>query len=172
MLWPTIVAVRTLGGSGTTNEIVKTVIQQQDFTEEQQQVLLKNGPQTRLEFRLGWARSRLKSMGLLASSTRGVWTLTETDWSVDEQDVLRLDAEIRKARKPESAAQRTEKLWTSDDQQLDEDQAEQQLDSDQDWLDPHHGRLRPYRDPRSTGGDRAAACTLRPAGCARGGGAG
>jgi restriction system protein len=47
------------------------------FTEEQQAVPYYDGPQSQIEYRLAWARSYLKGMGLLDNSARGVWTLTE-----------------------------------------------------------------------------------------------
>jgi hypothetical protein len=46
---------------------------QEGFTEEQQQVLHGDGPQTEIEYRLAWARSYLKGMDLLVNSKRGVW---------------------------------------------------------------------------------------------------
>jgi restriction system protein len=52
LLWPTVEALRALGGSGSIDEIVETVLEQQDFTEEQQQVLHGDGPQTEIEYRL------------------------------------------------------------------------------------------------------------------------
>jgi restriction system protein len=50
------------------------------------------GPQTEIEYRLAWARTYLKGMGLLTNSKRGVWTLTEdgtallTDPGPDDND--------------------------------------------------------------------------------------
>jgi restriction system protein len=68
LLWPTIEAVRALGGSGSIDEIVEAVLQREHFTEEQQQVLHGDGPQTEIEYRLAWARTYLKYMGLLINS--------------------------------------------------------------------------------------------------------
>ncbi len=47
------------------------------FTEEQQAVLHGDGPLTKLEYRLAWARSHLKGVGALNNSERGVWSTTE-----------------------------------------------------------------------------------------------
>jgi len=52
LLWPTLSAVRTLGGSGSIDEIVEVVLKQEDFSDEQQQVLHGDGPQTEIEYRL------------------------------------------------------------------------------------------------------------------------
>lgn len=75
--WPTIEAVRALGGSASIEEILERVIADQEFSDAQQQVLHKDGPTTEIEYRLAWARSYLKGMGLLINSQRGVWSLTE-----------------------------------------------------------------------------------------------
>ena len=94
LLWPTVDALSALGGSGSIDEIVETVLQREDFTEEQQQVLHGDGPQTEIEYRLAWARTYLKYMKLLINSRRGVWTLTEDGRSVDKSDIPRLHAQV------------------------------------------------------------------------------
>ena len=113
MLWPTLQAVSELGGSASIGEIVETVIRREGFSNVQQAVLHNNGPETEIGYRLAWARSYLKGMGLLANSARGVWALTDegtalvTDPSVtDEQRRERVREiwaahliEARKARK-------------------------------------------------------------------------
>ena len=87
LLWPTIVTVRRLGGSGSIDEIAEAVVDQEGFTEEQQQVLHGDGPQTEIGYRLGWARSYLKGMGLLVNSKRGVWSLTEEGRTVQKGEI-------------------------------------------------------------------------------------
>jgi restriction system protein len=95
LLWPTVKAIRALGGSGSISEIVEQVVELEGFTEEQQAVPHGDGPQSQIEYRLAWSRTYLKGMGLLDNSARGVWTLTEKgrDPSLDEDTVLRLHAE-------------------------------------------------------------------------------
>ena len=77
MLWPTLQAVAELGGSASIGEIVETVIKREGFSNAQQAVLHNNGPGTEIGYRLAWARTDLKGMGLLTNSTRGVWALTD-----------------------------------------------------------------------------------------------
>lgn len=76
-LWPTLQAVSELGGSASISEIVETVIRREGFTDQQQAVLHNDGPNTEIAYRLAWARTYLKGMGLLTNSARGVWTLTD-----------------------------------------------------------------------------------------------
>lgn len=76
-MYPTLQATFHLGGSGSIGEIVETVVKQESYAEEQQAVLHNDGPGTEIEYRLAWARSYLKAMGLLTNSARGVWALTD-----------------------------------------------------------------------------------------------
>ena len=77
MLWPTLQAVAELGGSASIGEIAETVIRREGFSDAQQAVLHTNGPETEIGYRLTWARTYLKGMGLLTDSARGVWALTD-----------------------------------------------------------------------------------------------
>src|SRR5579859_1319728 len=77
LLWPTLQAVTELGGSASIGEIVETVIKREGFTDAQQAVLHNDGPETEIGYRLAWARTYLKGMGLLTNSSRGVWALTD-----------------------------------------------------------------------------------------------
>ena len=79
LLWPALQAVTELGGWGSASigEIVETVIKRQGFTDAQQAVLHNDGPETEIGYRLAWARSYLKGMGLLTNSARGIWSLTD-----------------------------------------------------------------------------------------------
>jgi restriction system protein len=56
---------------------VETVIKRQSFSDAQQAVLHNDGPETEIGYRLAWARSYLKGMGLLTNSARGIWSLTD-----------------------------------------------------------------------------------------------
>ena len=116
LLEPALQAVLELGGSASISEIVETVIRREDFSDAQQAVLHNDGPGTEIGYRLAWARTYLKGMGLLTNSSRGVWSLTEdgtallTDPSVTDTQrrgrVRRLRAEYlaglrtRKSRLP------------------------------------------------------------------------
>jgi restriction system protein len=77
LLWPSLQAVTELGGSASIGEIVEMVIKRQSFSDAQQAVLHNDGPETEIGYRLAWARSYLKAMGLLTNSARGIWALTE-----------------------------------------------------------------------------------------------
>jgi len=77
LLLPALQAVAELGGSASIGEITETVIKREGFTDRQQAVLHNDGPETEIGYRLAWARTYLKGMGLLTNSSRGVWALTD-----------------------------------------------------------------------------------------------
>lgn len=103
MLWPTLTAVAELGGSASISEILETVVKQQGYSDDQQAVLHNDGPATEIGYRLAWARTYLKGMGLLTNSARGIWALTEegtslvTDPSATEKQNLERVKELRSA---------------------------------------------------------------------------
>src|SRR5690242_15862167 len=122
LLWPTLQAVTELGGSASIGEIVETVIKRRGFSDTQQGVLHNTGPETEIGYRLAWARSYLKGMGLLTNSARGIWALTDegsaliTDpGATDSQRRERVRelwqahlVELRKARKPQPSQNATD----------------------------------------------------------------
>ena len=77
LLSPALQAVSELGGSASINEIVETVVKREGFSDDQQAVMHGDGPGTEIGYRLAWARTYLKGMGLLTNSARGIWALTE-----------------------------------------------------------------------------------------------
>lgn len=95
LLWPTLEAVRVLGGSGRIDEIDEKAIELGRFTEEQQAVPHRDGPKMELEYRLAWARSMLKWVGLIDNSVRGVWSITDLGRQASEADVERRYKERR-----------------------------------------------------------------------------
>jgi restriction system protein len=97
LYWPTIRALRELGGSGTVGEVVERVIELEGFSEEQQAVPHTQGTRTELEYRLAWARTHLKMVGLLENSARGVWSLTDDGRRLGEHEVTRIPARVRAA---------------------------------------------------------------------------
>jgi restriction system protein len=111
LLWPTLKAVRALGGSGTIDEIDSKVLELEAFSNAQLAVLHGDGPGTEIQYRLAWARSYLKGMGALDNSTRGVWTVTDASRSLDGSTVRRRHAEyLKQIRAVRRAKRRQERV--------------------------------------------------------------
>ncbi len=73
---PLLDALRKLGGSGTPDEVVEQIAVDLGIPDEVQNELLASG-EPRYRNRVAWARFYLVREGLLDSSKRGVWSLTE-----------------------------------------------------------------------------------------------
>jgi len=105
---PVIQALRSLGRSGTNDEINDKVVEIVNIPAEQL-VILHNpekGGMTEIEYRLMWTRTYLKKYGFIENSVRGVWALTENGSKtekVDEKDVVRVVREQMKKNKQETS---------------------------------------------------------------------
>jgi restriction system protein len=73
---PLLDALRALGGSGTPDEVVERIAADLKLPDEVQNELLPSG-EPRYRNQVTWARFYLVKEGLLDSSKRGVWSLTE-----------------------------------------------------------------------------------------------
>lgn len=73
---PLLDALRGLGGSGTPDEVVERIAADLKLSDEVQNELLPSG-EPRYRNQVAWARFYLVREGLLDSSRRGVWSLTE-----------------------------------------------------------------------------------------------
>ena len=74
--WPLLDALRELGGSGTPDEVVEQIASDLKLSDDIQNELLPSGG-PRYRNQVAWARFYLVREGLLDSSKRGVWSLTE-----------------------------------------------------------------------------------------------
>jgi restriction system protein len=73
---PLLDSLKELGGSGTVSEVIDLVIERMEIPEKEQEETLKSGG-GRVRNQIQWARFYLAKAGLLGSSRRGVWSLTE-----------------------------------------------------------------------------------------------
>lgn len=98
MLHVTLQALVDVGGSASIAELNAAVVTTAGWTEAQQQVLHGDGPGTEIDYRLAWARTYLKMMGLVSNSSRGVWAVTELGRTTPEADLegLRREASAKR----------------------------------------------------------------------------
>ncbi|WP_374703822.1 winged helix-turn-helix domain-containing protein, partial [Rhodococcus sp. ENV425] len=112
LLWPTLQALIGLGGSASIEELEKAVIAREGLSEAARSVLHGDGPVTEIEYRVGWARTYLKGMGLLANTRRGVWSVTDRGRAVQESEIKPLQvaytAEKRRKRLVRNASSRAQ----------------------------------------------------------------
>ncbi|MDQ2784136.1 MAG: restriction endonuclease [Chloroflexota bacterium] len=102
MLWPTLQALKQMGGSGTIQEIMDSVIEREGYTEAQQRVIHGKGPGTEISYRLPWARTYLKIVGAVENSSRGVWTITDLGRGLSKADMEAIPTTVRKMSRKKS----------------------------------------------------------------------
>ncbi len=83
MMFAVVVALKSLGGSGTIDEIAERVIENEEISEEAQSYPQPKEHRTKLDYYLGWARTYLKIIGALENSARRVWTLTKLGTEIE-----------------------------------------------------------------------------------------
>lgn len=102
LMWPTLLALKVLGGSGSNEEIVDKIIEQQRFLEDVQDQMHTKGNSTKLEYRGAWARSYLKMCGALENSKRGVWSITKFGESIKEHELKALTKQAKSQKNKEA----------------------------------------------------------------------
>ncbi len=126
LLNPLLLAMHSLGGSASNQEIEVKVIKQESITEKQLAVLTKpsSGKPGKPIFirRLGWARTYLKDFDILENPATGTWSLTDLGkqtFHVNSEEVKQAYDEQRRIRKAEREAKKEkekqiEEEFTSD----------------------------------------------------------
>ncbi|MBC7749535.1 MAG: Mrr restriction system protein, partial [Methylotenera sp.] len=125
-LIPTLKALKQLGGSGSINEINEKVYEIEKYDEKTLETPHdESGVQTKVEYRLAWARTYLKKYGLLENSSRGIWALVDNDIKTSELSSDEIVKQVReKTRKPKSEKPKNLKLQNEEV----ENEIEEQLD--------------------------------------------
>jgi restriction system protein len=88
LLWPTLLAVRELGGSAGIRDINERAMTIAQLNDEQR--ASPHGPAggtTEVEYRLRWARTNLKTLGALENSSHGVWAVTEYGRTISHESL-------------------------------------------------------------------------------------
>ena len=131
---PTLRALQKLGGSGSNQEIHDEVASILQLSDAQIQKPLKPGSSRRLvDFRLGWAKTQLKTYGLLENPNTGYWALTPTGRSTTDVNVSDLNAAVKAfiASKPKRKSDSHGMDFSDDKEGFDLDV----LDGDGEWRD-------------------------------------
>ncbi|AOW91939.1 restriction endonuclease [Rhodococcus sp. WMMA185] len=133
LLWPALQAAIALGGSASNEELDSAVVEREGLSSDVQSVLHGDGPSTEIEYRLAWARTYLKGMGLLTNSRRGVWSVTEKGREVTESEIRPLHAEFSAENRKRNAARKSAKAASRRSDEPDANIAE--AENDADWKD-------------------------------------
>ena len=89
LMWPTLRALERLGGSASNRELDDRVSTDLGLADAMLDVMHGDGPQTEFSNRCGWARTRLRGIGAVDNSARGVWTITEAGRRIGSAEEVR-----------------------------------------------------------------------------------
>lgn len=106
---PIIQALKELGGSGNSAEVVDLVIKNQKISEEEADERLVSG-ESRIRNQIAWGRLYLVKSGFLDSSKRGVWSLTEKGFNsnLSSEDIYKLSKVVKDQFRPETVSKPSE----------------------------------------------------------------
>ena len=108
LMWPTLQALVKTGGSASVQEISKEIAEIMELSDEVLEELQGESRQPKLDYRAGWARTRLKHVGAVDNSRRGIWSITDHGRSLDsDQRVREADAREQALRRPGSKRKRS-----------------------------------------------------------------
>jgi restriction system protein len=94
---PLVEVLRELGGSGTTADVIDSVIDYMKIPESEVEEPIPSGA-SRVRNRIQWARMYLVNADLMDSSERGVWKLTEKGYeaSLSDEKIYELFKKVHK----------------------------------------------------------------------------
>lgn len=102
LLWPTLKALENLGGSASNEELLEEVASILDLRDSALEVPHKTGSRSAIEYRAAWARTRLRNIGAISSTSRAIWTLTEKGRQFRDEKEIR--EQVRTKRKSQRAS--------------------------------------------------------------------
>jgi restriction system protein len=114
LMWPILKAIKALGGSGTNDELLDKVVELEHIPDAVQNVM-HTEHQTKLSYRLAWAKTYLGKAGAFDNPSHGVWAITEKGNALTPKEVEQIPSEVRKlykvvkGKKPKDS-QETEEL--------------------------------------------------------------
>jgi len=120
LMWPTLQALKKLGGSGNNEEIYDKIIEIKKYPESIQNEPHTRGSRTKLEYRGAWAKTYLKNAGALENSSKAVWSITKYGESIAEGEIKNIVKRIRKLSQANTNI--TEDDFTAEDSSLSKDE--------------------------------------------------
>lgn len=86
LLWPTIKALKALGGSASNDEIVEEIASAERLPREVLNVMHGDGSKSELTYRAAWSRTLLRKVGAIENVSIGMWKLTEVGDSLQDKE--------------------------------------------------------------------------------------
>ena len=111
LITATMAAIKSLGGSGSNDEIVQEVVRILGIPDDVASIPHKDRSKTYLEYRLYWARTYLKKAGAIDNTERGVWTMTPAGRQMPEAEI----SEVARTVRALNAAARRQRVVETED---------------------------------------------------------
>ncbi len=115
LLWPTLTALKSRGGSASIQELSGSVASDLKLTDEVLNILHKNGPQSEVDYRAAWARTHLKFIGAIDNTSRGIWTISEVGRQIRTEAQIRKLIRLERIKKSKQRQSRNSKLKFKED---------------------------------------------------------
>jgi restriction system protein len=96
LMWPTLEALKEMGGSATNEELLAKIIERERILPEVQAIQHTDHRQTKLNYNLAWTKTYLKKAGAIENSSRGVWSLTRGAEVLSPAEVAKIPSLVRK----------------------------------------------------------------------------
>jgi restriction system protein len=142
LMYPTLVAVRQLGGSAAISELEEEVPKLLGLSDDQMAVEYPASStlqgKSKVVNRLHWARSYLKKIGALDNSERGVWSLTQDGLVYLDMDPQVADGRLKEADnavRSEMRRAKAERIAAQVDGGDSDDSDDNDDNGDDDWKD-------------------------------------
>ncbi len=125
LLIPTIKSLKSLGGSGTIEEINEKVYEIANLKQEILEIPHDDsGLQSQIDYRLAWARTYLKKYGLLENSSRGIWSLIDNEIEISSLDSKIIVKKVR---------EETKRIVSKELSSENSDEVSEQIETNIDW---------------------------------------
>lgn len=134
LMWPTLKALKAMGGSASNDELLAKLIEIERVPEHVQTFMHTDNRSTKLAYNLAWARTYLKRVGAVENSNRGVWSLTDIGEGMKETDCENIPATVRR--------QDYERKKSKDDPLVEEISPTAESQPEDSWKDTLLGVLR------------------------------
>lgn len=97
LIAPTFLALKKLGGSGNNDEILSQIIEDLHLTDEVVDIPHKgHESMTELAYQAAWARTYLRTYGVIENASRSVWALASNYAKVESVDAKTIVSEVVK----------------------------------------------------------------------------
>ena len=96
LLWPTLKALKAMGGSASNDELLAKVIELEAISEPVASFIHTDNRQTKLGYNLAWAKTYLRRAAAIENSGRGIWAITEAGEALGARDVQQIPSIVRR----------------------------------------------------------------------------